>query len=234
MMVMGYRGDGPLRSMIFSWMRAFKRLYYKDINRLRKLTAGVPGGEMRRILVVLMALSLLTSCGGSEEWTGDQSTQTSGEEPITMIPDETVSEFQGRANAHLRPFFDEAGTELEKTVSVDEHFDVYVVAEFNPEYPMMAAQYQLLVPEGVSVLASKSCDSTIVTVGSYDHDFMMTFRCSSGPKIWLVKYTCKVAEGFTGGDLQTGVGHDYFGFVLCGEEKVMIPAKGGTATVRVR
>jgi hypothetical protein len=178
-----------------------------------------------------MALSFFAACGGNNEEGAETAAHTHDDEPIQMIPDDDWNEFAEAANAHLNPYFDAEGTVTEKAVAPGDYFDMYIVAEYSEDYPMNAAGYQLHVPEGVTILSSKNCDSTIVVVGEPLHDFVMGFRCTKGPKMWLVQYQCRVNDEFTGGEITTTAGHDFkfLGFTLCDEDKTMIPAKSGTA-----
>ena len=198
---------------------------------------------MKRILILTIPLCLLTislwlvaSCGGKTDEAAQERTQTAQKkEPIEQIPDEGLNQFEKLADGYIRPYFDEAAVQTEKTVKPGDMFDLYVVAEYNPQVPMSSANYRLALPEGMSVVASANCDSTILTVGKYDGDFVIAFRCSTGPKMWLVKYICKSDPTFRGGtiEVQQGSGNNYLGFTMCDEQKTMVRAKPGTAVVKV-
>jgi hypothetical protein len=191
---------------------------------------------MKRIILVSMALWLVLSCGGKKEGEVQQAQKSAAEKkPVQMIPDEEFSEFERLAQAFIRPYFDAGATMTEKAVKAGEPFELYVVAEFNPLYPMSAAEYCLVLPEGVAVLGSANSDSTILTLGKHDDDFMIAFRCSSGPKLWLVKYTCLAAAGASGGavSIERGRDQNYLGFTMCDAQRTMIKAKPGTAVLKV-
>jgi hypothetical protein len=192
---------------------------------------------MKRIIFISMALWLVLSCGGKKEEGALQQAQKSTQEkkPVQMIPDEEFTEFEKLAQAFIRPYFDVSGTLTERTVKAGEPFELYVVAEYNPLYPMSAAEYCLVLPEGVTVMGSANSDSTLITLGKHDDDFMIAFRCSSGPKLWLVKYTCLAAAGTSGGTVSIEMGHDqkYLGFTMCDAQRTMIKAKPGTAQIKV-
>jgi len=192
---------------------------------------------MKRIILVSMALWFALSCGGKKEEGALQQAQKSAQEkkPVQMIPDEEFTEFEKLGQAFIRPYFDANATLTERTVKAGEPFELYVVAEYNPLYPMSAAEYCLVLPEGVAVMGSANSDSTILTLGKHDDDFMIAFRCSSGPKLWLVKYTCLAAAGTSGGTVSIERGRDqnYLGFTMCDEQRTMIKAKPGTAQIKV-
>jgi hypothetical protein len=197
------------------------------------------GGSMRRILIAIMALTLLVSCSTkTEEGTETTAKPPQGEqartEPVSAIyADEEFGEIDRLADAHIRPYFDAEATQTEKAVSAGEYFDLYVIAEYNELYPMSAAEYKLVLPEGVVVMGMVQTDSTILTLGKWDNDFMIAFRCTSGPKAMLVKYQCKAEDDFTGGTIETVKGMDlnFLGFTLCDEIKTMVKGKGGTAEI---
>ncbi len=194
---------------------------------------------MSRIGVFLLVL-LLASCGGG----GDGDTQTASQDaaPATSergpgtpaIPDDELSDFDKIVNAHLRPFFDAEGTETEADVAPGEYFDLYVFAEYNTLYPMSAAEYKLVLPQEVSVMGSVQADSTILSLGKHDQDFLIAFHCVTEAKWWVVKYQCKAHEDFKGGTIETtrGDGLDFLGFTLCDVTKTLVRAKGGTAVLK--
>lgn len=191
---------------------------------------------MKRIFVLLLVVWLTSSCGGAgDESTGDEGVAQKGE-PVQMIPDEEFTEFENLAKAYLKPYFDANATQTEKTVKPGDTFDLYVTAEFSEDYSMSAAEYKLVVPEGISVLASTNSDSTVLNVGKFDEDFAMAFRCTAGPGLWLVKYQCKVDEGFKGGTIETQKGENlnFLGFTMCDVQKTLIKARPGKAVVSVK
>ena len=161
------------------------------------------------------------------------SPQTPTGEPITMIPDEEFSEFEKLAGASLRPYFDEAATQTEISVSPGDYFDMWVIAEFEKTHPMSACEYKLDIPEGIDILGTTHSDSIVITMGKADRDFMAAFRCAHGPKMWVVKYQCKVGDDFKGGKVMTTKGQDlnFLGFTMCDAAKTMIRARPGEATI---
>ena len=199
--------------------------------------------NMKRILILAIPLCLLTvslwvvaSCGGKSEQAAQEQTQTpQKKEPIQQIPDEGLNQFEKMANGFIRPGFDEAAEQTEKTVKLGDMFDVYVVAEYSPQVPMSTANYRLALPEGISMVAAANCDSTILTVGKYDVDFVIAFKCATGPKMWIVKYICKADPAFKGGTIEVLPGSDnhYLGFTMCDEQKSLVRSQGGKAVLKV-
>ena len=186
---------------------------------------------------MLLVLGLTASCGGAgDETAGDENATQTDEQAVQMIPDEEFSEFEKLANAFIKPYFDENGTQSEKTVKPGDRFDIYVMAEFSTQYSMSAAEYKLNIPEGITVMGSTNSDSTILNLGKYDRDFSIVFRCVSGPWMWLVKYQCFVEDGFKGGVVETEKGADlnFLGFTMCDVQKTMIKAKPGKAVLSVK
>lgn len=199
---------------------------------------------MRRFLLLVVVLVLAAACGkkGGEEQakqTGTEpvakTTGPGGEplrgEPKSMIREDEFSEFETIANARIQPYFDAEGTRTELSVSPGERFTLYVFGEYNELYPMSAAEYRLMLPADVTVLSSRNTDSTIVTLGNWDQDFMIAFRCMPGPKALIAAYECMAGESFTGGGVETVKGSDlnFIGFTMCDEERTLIRAKGGKA-----
>ncbi|MEJ2719644.1 MAG: hypothetical protein P8181_00705 [bacterium] len=199
---------------------------------------------MKKFIVLCLALFVVLSCSKEQE---DKTTKLAQEmheesavvprgEPKSMIPGEELSEMEQLANAYLKPYFDAKATQTEKVVGPGDRFDLFVVAEFNENYPMSAAEYRVELPEGVSILSSTNCDSTILQFGNPEGDFMIAFHCSYGPKMWLVKYECNVDENFTGGTISTaeGMAMHYLGFTMCDVAKTLIRAKPGEAVLRFK
>ncbi len=191
---------------------------------------------MKRFFVLSTVLWLVVSCGGKEEEPKQTGTQTARRgEPVQAIPETELTEFEKLANPFLRPYFDGAGTQTEKTVKPGETFDLYVVAEYGKNFAMCAAEYRLVLPEGMIVSSSANCDSTILTMGRHDEDFSTTFNCTSGPKMWLVRYLCTTDPSFRGGEIRTeqGARMNFLGFTLCDGEFTMVNARAGKATIKV-
>jgi hypothetical protein len=191
---------------------------------------------MKRIIFISIALWFAVSCGGRDEGPAQQATKSSLEKKsVQMIPDEEFTQFERLAQGYIRPYFDANATQTEKTVKAGENFELYVVAEFNPLYPMSAAEYCLVLPEGVTVMSSANTDSTILTLGKHDQDFMIAFKCSLGPKLWLVRYHCVASAGTAGGTvtIERGRIQNYLGFTMCDEQQTMIKAKPGQVTLKV-
>jgi hypothetical protein len=196
---------------------------------------------MKKLFALLMVLALVAACGGGQE-DGSQSAggatnggqggagdQTSAGQPA--IGEGNLDEFERTVAGFLRPYFDEAGTDTTLDVAPGEQFEMWVVAEYNEAFAMSAAEYKLVLPGGVSLLGTVQSDSTIITLGKHEEDFMMAFRCMPGPKNWLVKYLCKAEDDFAGGVVETvrGQNLDFIGFATCDVSKTMVRAQGGTA-----
>ncbi len=191
---------------------------------------------MKRIFVLLLVVWLTASCSGTgDESTGDAGVAQKGE-PVKMIPDEEFTEYEKLAKAYIKPYFDANGTQTEKTVKPGDTIELYVVAEFSEDYTMSAGEFKLVVPEGLTILASTVCDSTILNLGKYDSDFAIAFHCASGPSMWLVRYMCKIEEGFMGGTIETrkGDNQNFLGFTMCDVQKTLIKARPGKATISVK
>ncbi|UCG51150.1 MAG: hypothetical protein JSW58_13260, partial [Candidatus Latescibacterota bacterium] len=134
-----------------------------------------------------------------------------------------------------KPYFDVEGTQTEKIIATGDVFDLYVFGEFSKDFPMSAAEFRVVLPEGVTVMSSAYSDSTILQFGNPQNDFMMAFRCSYGPKLWLVKFECRTDENFKGGTIETGEGlqQHFLGFTLCDVGRTLIRAKPGKAEIRL-
>lgn len=198
---------------------------------------------MKKLALLGLALMVVVSCSTKEEEQADSEVADAVQsesaialrgEPKTMIPGEELSEMERLAQAYLKPYFDENASQTEKAVSPGDRFDLYVFAEYDKNYPMSAAEFRVVLPEGVSILSSTTCDSTILQFGNPEGDFMIAFHCSYGPKMWLVRYECGVDEAFGGGTIKTdeGMAMHYLGFTLCDVSKTLIRAKPGEAVLR--
>jgi len=190
---------------------------------------------MKRILVCMLALWITASCGGKGEKSAKTPPASQENKPVQMIPDEDFTEFERLAEAYIKPYFDEAGTKSEATVKRGDKFDLYVFGEHSTMYPMSAAEYRLVIPSGITVLSQANCDSTILTLGKHDDDFMIAYRCAPGPKMWLVRYTCLASDSARGGTVGIEKGHtqNYLGFAMCDEQRTLIKAKPGQAMLKV-
>jgi hypothetical protein len=197
---------------------------------------------MYRLIIFLLAMAVLGSCGKGKEEEGAQTAQPAeqaeGSVPRphgqAMIPDKEFSEFEEIAAAHIRPAFNAEGTDTLKEIAPGDYVDIYVVAEFNELYQMSAAEYRLQLPPGISVMSWAKMDSVVLTYGEHDRDFMLAFRCINGPESWLIKYVCKADEDFAGGEISThpGANLDFLGFTLCDATRTLVRGRGGSATLR--
>jgi hypothetical protein len=199
---------------------------------------------MKKFVVLCLALFVVFSCSKKEE---EKAAEVAGDvrgesaivprgEPKSMIPGEELSEMERLANAYLRPYFDDAATQTEKAVAPGDRFEMYVFAEYDRNYLMSAAEYKVTLPEGVKILSSTNCDSTILQFGNPEGDFMIAFHCAYGPKMWLVKYECSADESFAGGVIKTeeGMAMHYLGLTMCDVSKTLIRAKPGEAVLRLK
>jgi len=196
--------------------------------------------------VLSMALWLVVSCGGkgektegtAKEGTGTEGTRTPAarqEEPVEAIPGSDLSEFDKLAKGYIRPYFDVAGTQTEKTVKPGETFDVYVIAEYSSEFAMGAAEYRLVMPAGTVVTSLVNSDSITATLGRHDDDYSLTFNCTGGPRLWLTKFVCAADPSSQGGEIRTEKGADmnFLGFSMCDGQFTLVNATPGKATIKV-
>jgi len=201
---------------------------------------------MKKLAILCLAMFVVVSCSKKEDEATDsevvdnkvtsESAVALRGEPKAMIPGEELSEMEKLANAYIKPYFDDEATQTEKAVAPGDRFDLYVFAEYDKNYPMSAAEFRVTLPEGVSILSSTHCDSTILQFGNPEGDFMIAFHCSYGPKMWLVRYECSADESFTGGTIKTdeGMAMHYLGFTLCDVSKTLIRAEPGEAVLRLK
>ncbi|MDH3215103.1 MAG: hypothetical protein OEN01_02275 [Candidatus Krumholzibacteria bacterium] len=197
---------------------------------------------MKRVPLLLIVLLILSSCGKSKDEAGNTRTDSKGQAQQSVQdeqPQETqagevrpFSEFERLVGASLRPYFNQEGTDSLKTVAPGDYFDLYVFAEFNKDFGMMAAEYKLVVPLGITVLGSDHADITKLSLGSYDVDFMIAFQCLRERR-WLVKYQCKADDDFEGGVIETieGQNLNFIGYSMCDGQGTEVRAWGGVAEV---
>jgi hypothetical protein len=201
------------------------------------MTLQSRGEGMIRVLSALLVLGLLVSCSGKKQENakseGGSAANSAQGEPTQAIPSDDTSEFDQLMEAKIVPYFDADGTVTEKAVSPGDNFDLYVFGEYNEMYPMSAAEYMLVLPTGMEILTEAKSDSAVMSVGSFKTDYMMTFRCSKGPKFMMMKYACRVSDAFAGGDISTQAGsvHHFLGFTLCDDARTMVKAQPGKAVL---
>lgn len=197
---------------------------------------------MTRLVFAAVAASLLlVGCGGGGGEKAPETVQHKdypiGRAPATpsrpAIPPAADSVAVTK-DVTLRPFFDEAGSDTVKAVTPGKQFEVYVVAQYT-QHTMNAAQWRLVVPEGVKVTAEHHHDPECLTLGNYAKNFAIVYECQVGDvPYWIVRYDCVADDSFKGGEIRTdqGVpqkGAPFLGFATCGTpspEKV--PAMGGS------
>lgn len=193
---------------------------------------------MVRCIFALLVLGLLGSCSGEkkpERSAGEEGVATTAgqSEAQQAIPSDDTSEFDRLMQAKITPYFDPEGTVAEKAVAPGEQFDLYLFGEYNEMYPMSAAEFMLALPEGMEILSEAKSDSAVMSVGSYKTDYMMTFRCSKGPKFMMMRYSCRASNTFAGGEIESreGTVHHFLGFTLCDDARTMVKAEPGKAVL---
>lgn len=202
---------------------------------------------MHRLILFLLAVAVLGSCGKGKDKNAqtaqsDRTTQDQAAGPVPRphgkpaIPDEEFSEFEEIAAARIRPSFNAEGTDTLREITPGEYVDIYIVAEFNELYTMSAAEYRLQLPPGLSIMSWAKMDSVVLTYGEHDRDFMLAFRCVSGPRNWLIKYVCKTSEDFAGGEITTlpGANLEFLGYTLCDATRTLVRGRGGQAMLRAK
>ncbi|NIM19058.1 MAG: hypothetical protein GTO51_01590 [Candidatus Latescibacteria bacterium] len=190
---------------------------------------------MKRFSIALLVLFVAFSCAQKEPETatseGESATsRAAGDQPRQMIPDKPVA---AEMHAAIKPYFDAEGTVAETSISPGESFDVYIIAEFEADESMTAAEFKLNLPQGVSIHHSAETDSATLRSGNAETDFMIAFRCTPGPKMMLMKYTCIAGNDFTGGTISTdeGARSRFLGFVTCDDPPLQVGAEKGTAAL---
>ncbi len=193
---------------------------------------------MKRALIAAFLGVLFLSCGGKKDEASPPADRPakSTEQSKPRAAEETSSRdgFSELIGARIVPYLDEKASSTEKAVGVGEEFSIYVFGEYDKMYEMSAAEFKLDVPEGIEVLGEVKSDSTIMTMGKYDKDFMMAIKCTPGPKIMLMKYLCRVGSGFQGGVIETHKGETqkFIGFTLCDETRTLVAAETGRAVLK--
>ncbi len=202
---------------------------------------------MKRLLILIIIIFLGLSCGKSEEETETQKPGlraraqergTAASRGREMIPLEkeappTIEDTISIAAA-IKPYFDEMGTITEKSVSPGESFDVYVIAEYDEDVLMSAAEYRLILPAGVTINEAEETDSVLFRTGFPERDFVIAFRCTPGPRMILVKYLCKAQDNFAGGTVATEPGGDLSSIqcATCDFKPIVVNAEKGSAILK--
>lgn len=196
---------------------------------------------MRRLFLILMAGVLVYACSSGDD--GERTSEGKADDQAAVAetgsaPDEEIeeplSDYDQLVGAYIRPYFDENGTDTVRSVGVGDEFDLYVFAEFNEGFRMSAAEYKLVLPQGISVTEATQLDNAKVSLGSYAIDFSIAFACLEDTKSWLVRYTCTVDDDFEGGTVRTvrGEHNDFIGFVNCDAPRHLIHGRGGKAVLK--
>jgi hypothetical protein len=197
----------------------------------------------RTLIVVLVTCLLGAGCGG------DGNSGDSAASDKEQVVNRTVSEPpQGESRpmipaplevvegVTLSLYFDEAGTETEKSVAPGEQFSLFVTAEYKDPYHINAAEYRIGFPDGVEVIGSSKFTDHSLTVGSWETDFSMAFECRPPGKFYLMKYTCTAGPEFSGGKIEItpgvkAAGISFLGFVSCKPKTEKLPVNGGSVTL---
>lgn len=191
---------------------------------------------MQRFALFVLICVLFVGCGEKQ----NQETPTRGRRvsppnatPIPRLSEgPSVSPIEG---VTIEPAFDEAGEVSELAVAPGEMFAIYVVG-FNRHEPTTAAQYRMVLPEGVRVLGEEHMARKRVTLGKWDGNFMIAYNCIDAEKpFWISRYNCLAEESFSGGTVETAIGvpregKAFLGFSTC--EHREMAASGGTAQLK--
>jgi hypothetical protein len=200
---------------------------------------------VRSFLVILAAVGLLMSgCSKKEE----RATQEpGGQSAAEMLPDTSGDKHEVIPSSDvpetpieglsLNPYFDEAGTQTELSVSRGGQFKLYIMAQTVEPYPTLSAQLRLAVPPGISVLYTVETPKKLSSLGQYDFNYMVAYDCTPPGRFVVVSYVCQVGDDFQGGEILVQPGFladnsSFLGFATC--EFVEVRASGGKATLRLK
>jgi hypothetical protein len=144
-------------------------------------------------LVVAATVLFTGSCAKQEEKpeteqaavTGnDHEGHEHGERTIKYI-DEDVS---------LGIFFDQEGTKRTLHLADDaKEFIAYIIIKLPDYLEINAVEYQLELPEGLTIVNDKYLEERTIVMGHFDHGISEAFPCMTGPQIVLHELTFRTA-----------------------------------------
>jgi len=193
---------------------------------------------MKRLVSVMLCLLVVFACSNNESDTAaTNATETATESHSQDAPKQMIPDTPDKPVVHaaIKPFFDDKGLVTEKTISPGDKFEVFIFAEYEEKNSMTAAEYKLVLPSGVSILSAVETDSSTLRSGKPEEDFMIAFKCAPGPKVFLVKYSCRAGQNFAGGDIRTALGDrsKFIGLVTCGHAPEQYTADTGKAILKI-
>jgi len=200
---------------------------------------------MGRCAVILMMLILIVGCGGeqSSNESGARSEappiDVAGEQSRSAIPDDPPPPTSSD-NLRIMAYADADASITELTLAAGDIFNVYTFAELDGVTHVNAAQYRLVLPAGITIIGEEKTAPSVLTMGSHAELFAMVFDCRAPGKFKLMKYTCRVEDGFQGGEFEVKEGVDprgagFIGFVSCGDAAPeQLSASGSALTLRLK
>lgn len=192
---------------------------------------------LRTAIAIIIGL-LLAGCGGNES-ENQQAERGRRISPPNSTPVKRVDEGPARTaieGVSITPYFDEAGEVEELAVAPGEMFTIYVIG-VNKHEPTTAAQYRLVLPDGIRVLGEEQMPERRLTLGEWGSNFMIAYNCKESEEpFWICRYTCVAEEEFAGGRVETAIGVPaeapaFIGFSTC-EHREMAASRGSAQLKR--
>lgn len=206
---------------------------------------------MRAFFVVLTSVVVLGVFGCAKKEAGTEkqaSTATESGKATDMMPDTTNAEKSEAVpmsdvpqtpvpGLSLNPYFDEAGTKTDITVSKGEQFKLYIMAQTIDPYATGSAELRIQLPPGINVIYTVESEHKQSSLGRYDYNYMVTYDCTPPGRFILVSYVCQADQDFKGGQVEVLPGFlsdnaTFLGFATC--EFIEVRSSGGTATIKLK
>jgi hypothetical protein len=176
------------------------------------------------ILGVSVVALLALSCAKKE-----QKKETA---PADTTAGKELSYVSGEVNFGV--YFDEAGTQRTLKLGRGEKtFPIHVIVHFPEGMGIAAAEYRLVLPQGLEIETDKAYPKIIAHLGNFGDGISETFECAHGPRLLLHTFALKVTGQLK--DAEIAIMPDpqgnFLGVALCEHGQDMITASSYKAVV---
>lgn len=182
------------------------------------------GSRWGMILIACIAALAAVSCAKKEPAKTAGGADTTAGKALSYVSHEI----------NFGVYFDEEGTKRTlKLGKGDKEITAHVIVTFPEGMKIAAAEYRLVLPEGLALGSDKAYQKIIAHLGTFEEGISETFDCTAGPRLLLHTFTLEVTGRLSNAEIaiMPDQQNKFLGVALCEEGNDMIAASSFKAVV---
>lgn len=180
-----------------------------------------------RLLAVLGVAAAIIAVGSCAKKGEEKRTEAAGSATDDSTLAYVSEEFSFGA------FFDAEGTKRTINVKGAKETKLYIIVSYPAAIQIAAAEWRLVLPEGVEIRSDKSYERRVALLGTFEHGLSETFPCVAGPKLVLHELVLGVPAGLKNGEIAIMPSHDgkILGVATCDDTYPIVQASAYKAII---